>query len=240
MRTAVIVDDEPITRMDLSQMLEELGFRIAGQASDGFDAVELCRTHRPDVVLMDVRMPIFDGLSAAETIAGEEIAGCIVLLTAFSDAELIRRANEIGVTGYLVKPVEQRLLLPVIEVALAQSTRLRESRRAVAAAQQKLLDGKTIDRAKAMMAEHERISESEAYRRMQRMAMDKRCSLASLAAAVIRQLDAKASLRRAQRKLMETQGLSEQAAFSRIKEKAEQGRLTLEQAAEALAKEAQA
>ncbi|MEG2074767.1 MAG: response regulator, partial [Angelakisella sp.] len=121
MHTAIVVDDEPITRMDLSDMLREQGFSVVGEASDGFDAIELCRSLSPDVVLMDIRMPVFDGLSASETILSEELAGCVVLLTAFSSKELVERANQIGVTGYLVKPVEERLLLPTIEVALAQS-----------------------------------------------------------------------------------------------------------------------
>ena len=128
MKTVLIVDDEPITRMDLSDMLRELGFGVAGEAADGFDAMELCRLKRPDVVLMDVKMPIFDGLSASETILAEELAGCVVLLTAFSDPEIIRRAGAAGVTGYLVKPVDQKSLLPTIEVALAQSLRRSASR----------------------------------------------------------------------------------------------------------------
>ena len=102
-RTAVGVDDEPITRLDLVQMLEEMGFEVAGDAADGFDAIELCRLHHPDVVLMDIKMPVFDGLTASETIISEDLGGCVVLLTAFRDRELIDRASAIGVTGYLVK-----------------------------------------------------------------------------------------------------------------------------------------
>ena len=110
MNTVVIVDDEPITRMDLSDMLRELGFTVAGEAADGFDAIELCRSLRPDVVLMDVRMPVFDGLTATETILEEDLAGCVILLTAFSDREIIDRASRAGVTGYLVKPIDQKSL----------------------------------------------------------------------------------------------------------------------------------
>ena len=128
-RTAVVVDDEPITRLDLVQMLEEMGFEVAGDAADGFDAIELCRLHHPDVVLMDIQMPVFDGLTASETIISEDLGGCVVLLTAFGQRDIVERANRIGVTGYLVKPIEQRMLLPTIEVALAQSRRLRQSRR---------------------------------------------------------------------------------------------------------------
>ena len=123
MRRVIIADDEPITRMDLSDMLTELGFQVVGEAADGFDAIELCRSLQPDVVLMDVKMPIFDGLSAAETILSEELAGCVVLLTAFSDRELVRRAGEAGVTGYLVKPVDAGQLRTVLERYLKKTAR---------------------------------------------------------------------------------------------------------------------
>ena len=185
MRTVVVVDDEPIMRLDLRMMLEELGLSPVGEASDGFDAVEVCRQQRPDVVLMDVKMPVFDGFGAAEVILIEELAGCVVISTAFFDAQFIERANQIGVTGYLVKPIEQRLLLPTIEVALAQSERLREARRQTKAAQQKLADSRVIEQAKALLARERGIAESEAYRELQRLAMDKRCSIASLAATVV-------------------------------------------------------
>ena len=128
MRSVVIIDDEPTTRMDIGAMLEELDFQIVGEGGDGFDALEVCRKNLPDVVLLDVKMPVFDGLNAAEEILKQELAKCIVQLTAFDDRETIERAKRAGVTGYLVKPVEQRMLLPTIEVALEQSDRLRKSR----------------------------------------------------------------------------------------------------------------
>ena len=130
MKTVAVAEDEPITRMDICAMLEDLGFSVTGEASDGFDAIELCRRTRPDVILMDVKMPIFDGLAAAETICREDLAGCVVMLTAFSDEEIVARAAKAGVTGYLVKPIDRSKLLPTIEVAYAQSCRLRESRQA--------------------------------------------------------------------------------------------------------------
>lgn len=178
MKTVLIVDDEPITRMDLSDMLRELGFGVAGEAADGFDAMELCRLKRPDVVLMDVKMPIFDGLSASETILAEELAGCVVLLTAFSDPEIIRRAGAAGVTGYLVKPVDQKSLLPTIEVALAQSLRLRESRRQAREAERRIQEDRQIHKAQQVLSRTQRCSESEAYRQMRKAAMDKRIPLA--------------------------------------------------------------
>lgn len=183
----LVADDEPVVRMDLASMLGELGYEVAGEAGDGFDALEACRSLKPDVVLMDVRMPVFDGLTAAERILNEGACGCVVLLTAFNDAELIERAADVGVAGYLVKPVEQRLLRPTIEVALAQSRRLGESRGKTEEARRKLEESKLISRAQAILAEQEMISESEAYQVLRRLSMHKRTSMAVLAQALIEQ-----------------------------------------------------
>ena len=188
MRTVIIADDEPITRMDLADMLTELDFQVVGQAGDGFDAVELCRAKRPDVVLMDMKMPVFDGLTAAETILQEDLAGCVVLLTAFNDEPLIRRASEAGVSGYLVKPVAQRSLLPAIEVALAQSQRMRQAEatqqkmqeeRRIRKAQQYLAQAQRADRigpAKQMLAACRGYSEDKAHRYILQYARNHGCS----------------------------------------------------------------
>ena len=113
-RTAVVVDDEPITCMDVAEMLREMGFDVVGEAADGFDAVELCRVHRPDLVLMDARMPVFDGLTASKTILEKHYCNCIVLLTAYQDRDMIEKATKAGVSGYLVKPIDQTRLQPAI------------------------------------------------------------------------------------------------------------------------------
>jgi len=187
MTKILIADDEPITRMDLSGMLAELGYEVAGEAGDGFDAVELCRAKHPDLVLMDVKMPIFDGLSASKKILAEGLAGCVILLTAYNDTEIIERAKEIGITGYLVKPVEQRLLRPAIEMALAQSARLEKSRKETETAQKQLSDSRTVARAQGVLAKREGISESEAYALIRKLAMDKRISMAQLAETILEQ-----------------------------------------------------
>lgn len=187
MTRIVIAEDEPITRMDIGDMLKELGYEIVGSAADGFDAVELCKQKHPEVVLMDVKMPVFDGLSAAELIIRERLAGCVVLLTAFNDDDLIERAAKIGVTGYIVKPVEQRLLRPTIEMAVAQSGRLAQSRKETERAEKQLNDSRTVARAQAVLAKKQGISESEAYAVLRRMSMEKRVPMAVLALAVLRQ-----------------------------------------------------
>ena len=214
--TAVVVDDEPITRLDLRQMLEEMDFAVVGDAADGFDAIELCRRHKPDVVLMDIKMPVFDGMTASETIISEDLCGCVVLLTAFRDRELIERANRIGVTGYLVKPVEERLLLPTLEVAMAQARRLREARRETDDMKRRMEEQKAVDRAKAILAKKEGVGEGEAYRRLQQLAMEKRCTLASLARAVVAQAGGRETVNRAKEKLMRQKGLSEPEAYRAV------------------------
>ena len=187
MTRIVIADDEPITRMDIRGMLTELGYAVVGEAADGFDAVEICKREHPDVVLMDVKMPVFDGLSAAGLIVQKGLAGCVVLLTAFNDDTIITGAAEAGVTGYLVKPVNQRLLRPTIEMAVAQSERLARSRKETEKAEKQLSDSRAIARAQAVLAKKQGISESEAYATLRRMSMEKRISMATLALAVLRQ-----------------------------------------------------
>lgn len=187
MRTVAIVDDEPVTRMDLCGMLEELGFSIAGQASDGFDAIELCRRTHPDVVLMDMRMPVFDGLTAAETICREDLAGCVIMLTAFSDRDAVMRAAAAGVTGYLVKPIDPQKLLPTMEVAFAQAQRLRESRQRAENAERKMREDRLIHKAQKILARAQNCSEADTYAAMRKMAMNKRVSIASIAQAIVEQ-----------------------------------------------------
>lgn len=187
MRTVAVAEDEPITRMDICAMLKDLGFSVVGEASDGFDAIELCRRTKPDVILMDAKMPIFDGLAAAETICREELAGCVVMLTAFSDEEIVARAAGAGVTGYLVKPIDSGKLRPTIEVAYAQSCRLRESRQETEKAQRKLKEDREIHKAQRIFAQKQNCTDTEAYEKMRRLAMNKRVSLYSVACAILEQ-----------------------------------------------------
>ncbi len=230
--TAIVVDDEPITRLDLRQMLEEMSFSVLGDAADGFDAIELCRRHHPDVVLMDIRMPVFDGLTASETIISEDLAGCVVILTAFRDRELIEKANRIGVTGYLVKPVEERLLLPTLEVAMAQAQRLRDARRETAEMREKMEDQRVIDRAKALLAKKESIPEGDAYRRLQKLAMEKRATLAALARAVVAQESGREVIRRAKELLSRSDRLSEPEAYRAVTALAKERGIPPEEAAQ--------
>lgn len=191
MKTVVVAEDEPITRMDICAMLEDLGFSIAGEASDGFDAIELCRKAKPDIVLMDAKMPVFDGVSAAETICRDDLAGCVVMLTAFSDEDIVRRAVEAGVTGYIVKPVDRSRLLPAIEVAYAQACRLRESRNEAEIAQRRLKEDKAVHKAQKLFAKQQNCTDTEAYEKMRKLAMNKRVSMYAIACAILGQGDGK-------------------------------------------------
>ena len=216
MKTVAVVDDEPITRMNLREMLEELGYSVTAEAADGFDAVEICRKKHPDVVLMDVRMPVFDGLTAAKSILLERLAGCVVMLTAFSDMELVEKAVDIGVTGYLVKPVEQRLLRPTIEVAYNQRQRLLESMEETRQALEKIQQSKVIRNAQAKLSQMLKITEKEAYVQMRSMAMNKRISVYQAAAAILGEDDGKEKIQKAKQLLMNRKKCSESTAYKTI------------------------
>jgi len=230
----IIAEDEPIACMDLCETLKELGCEVVGTAADGFDAVELCREHKPDVILMDVNMPVFDGMSAAETIIEEDLAGCVVLLTAFSDSSLIERAKRIGITAYLVKPVNPQMLLPSIEVAFAQSQLLRKSRAETQKAKQKLEEDRRIRKAQVILAKNRACSEDEAYQWLRRTAMDKRISIAVLADAVLAQEERESIVSIAKNSLM-LQGMPEEKAYRRIAAYAKANDMTLEEAARIIA-----
>ncbi|MEA4846022.1 MAG: response regulator [Clostridiaceae bacterium] len=222
MKTLIIADDEPITRMDIRQMVEENGFSVLGEASDGFDAIELCRLHHPDIVLMDIKMPLFDGLEAARNILEQDLSGCVVMLTAYSDQELIERAGRAGVTGYLVKPIDQKRLLPAIEIAIAQGKRIKQAKTEAEKAKKRLNDSRIIDHAKAIIASEMEISEAQAYRELQSMSMSKHCAMASLAAKIVEGKSQLTEVRRAKMLLMEHYGLSEAAAYRRLSTRARQ------------------
>lgn len=231
MRTAIVADDEPITRMDIRQMLEESGISVLGEASDGFDAIELCRLYHPDIVLMDIKMPLFDGLEAARNVLEQDLAGCVVMLTAYSDKELLERAGQIGVTGYLVKPVQQKLLMPTIEISIAQGKRIRQARAEANEAKKQLCDSRIIERAKAIIALEMGTSEAQAYRELQTMSMKKRCSMASLAEKIVEGKSRHTEIQRAKKLLMEQYGLDEASAYRRLTAQAKREKRTLQEIA---------
>lgn len=231
MRKVVLADDDPITRIDLADILAREGFLVVGQGGDGFDAVQLCENSHPDLVLMDIKMPVFDGLDAARTIIAKNLAGCVVLLTAFRDDEFIARAKELGVAGYLVKPVDERTLLPAVEIAMAQSEKIRKMSGETESIRLQLEQKKVVDRAKAILAKKEGISESEAYARIQKAAMDKSMSMAAVAGRLVESADDRDAVDAAKSVLMNRYKIGESAAYRRIQKYGQENGCGLSQAA---------
>ncbi len=170
--------------MDLAEMLGEEGYDVVGQAGDGARAVELAEELRPDLVILDVKMPVLDGISAAESIAGQRIAPVIVL-TAFSQRELVERARDAGAMAYLVKPFSKSDLVPAIEMAVSRFAELAAVESEVADLKERLETRKVVDRAKGVLQEQLSLTEPEAFRWIQKTAMDLRLSMKQVAEGVI-------------------------------------------------------
>jgi two-component system, response regulator PdtaR len=184
-RTRVIIaDDESIIRMDLREMLTNLGYLVVGEVGDGQSAVNLSRELRPDIVIMDIKMPDMDGIEAASILTRERIAP-VLLLTAFSQKELVDRATEAGVAGYIVKPFRESDLGPAIEVALARFTEFRTLEQEVGNLQEALETRKVVDRAKGILMDSQGLKEAEAFRKIQKMSMNTRRPMKDVAEAII-------------------------------------------------------
>ena len=190
-RRVLIAEDEALIRLDLSEMLADEGFQVIGEAGDGVQAVQLARELRPDLVIMDVKMPKKDGIDAAAEIVAEQIAP-VVILTAFSQRDLIERARDAGAMAYLVKPFSKADLLPAIELAVARYAETAALRLEVADISQRLEARKIIDRAKGLLMTNQKMSEPEAFRWIQRTAMDRRTSMQAIAQAVLEGLTSRA------------------------------------------------
>ena len=182
----VIVDDEPVIRMDFREILTLNGYFVAGEAADGFDAVELCRREKPDLVIMDIKMSVFDGLSAAEVILSEGLSDCVILVSAYNDKEYVEEAKKVGVMNYLIKPIDEKSIIPAIEVALSRNEEMRAMKSEVEKLEKKLEDRKIIEKAKGIIMHREKISEEEAYCMLRNMSMKKRCSLRTLAEIIVK------------------------------------------------------
>lgn len=181
----VIADDEPITRMDVSEMLMEAGYDVVGKASDGFDAVEMCKKTRPDLVILDVKMPLLDGLMAAKIISEEELAGGILLLTAYSSSEFVEKAKSVGVLSYLVKPITKNALLPSVEIAIHKGKEIRDIKMAHQKTNDRLESRILVDRAKSILMSDKSMDEEDAYNYIRKMSMDKRCTMKEIAKVII-------------------------------------------------------
>ncbi|WP_413798691.1 ANTAR domain-containing response regulator [Streptomyces iranensis] len=180
----VIAEDEALIRLDLKEMLEEEGYSVVGEAGDGETAVALAQEHHPDLVILDVKMPVLDGISAAERIAADRIAP-VLMLTAFSQRELVERARDAGAMAYLVKPFSKSDVVPAIEMAVSRFTELKTLEQEVADLSQRLETRKLVDRAKSVLQTQYGLTEPAAFRWIQKTSMDRRLSMQQVAEAVI-------------------------------------------------------
>jgi len=180
----IIADDEPIIRMDLKEMLTNLGYLVVGEAGDGRSVVNMARELRPDLVIMDIKMPDMDGIEAARILTQEDIAP-VIFLTAYSQKELVDQAKEAGVVAYLVKPFRESDLAPAIEIALARFEQFRALKKEVADLKEALETRKLVERAKGILMDTQGLSEAEAFRRIQKLSMDTRKPMKEVAEAII-------------------------------------------------------
>ncbi len=180
----LIADDEPLIRMNLRETLQEQGYLVIGEAGDGQSAVNITRQLRPDLVLLDVKMPHMDGLAAAKIIHDEALAP-VLMLTAYSSRDLVDQARDAGVRGYLIKPVRDAELMPLIEVTLARWSEQTGRKRELIQLRDRLESRKLIERAKGHLMDSQGINEAQAFRRIQQLAMNNRKTMRDVAQAIM-------------------------------------------------------
>jgi response regulator NasT len=186
----LIAEDEAIIRLDLKEMLEEEGYDVVGEAADGEAALRLAREQSPDLVIMDVKMPGMDGLTAAGKIVDEQL-GAVLILTAFSQRDLVQRAAEAGAMGYLVKPFQKSDLMPAIDIALARHAQLAAVRGESASLSEQLETRKAVDKAKGRLMDGRGLSEADAFRHIQKRAMNERRSMRAVAEEIVAGADSR-------------------------------------------------
>jgi response regulator NasT len=183
-RRIVIAEDESISRMDLAEMLANLGYLVVGEAGDGRSAVNLARELRPELVIMDIKMPEMDGISAAKVLTEEKIAP-VLLLTAYSDREFVEGSLDAGVMGYIVKPFREAELVPAIELALARFREFRALEKQLGDTREVLETRKAVERAKGVLMDTQGMREAEAFRKIQKLSMNNRKSMREVAEAIL-------------------------------------------------------
>ena len=185
MRKIIVVDDEPITRMDICEILREANYDVVAEAGDGFDAIEQSKKYNPDFVIMDVKMPILDGLKAAKLITEQKLSRGIVLLTAYSNKEFIEEAKNIGIIGYIVKPIDEKSFIPNLEIIFNKQEEFEKLEKKYLKTSQKLEDRKKIDIAKSILMKTRNFTENEAYEYIRTLSMNKRCDMGKIADIII-------------------------------------------------------
>lgn len=181
----VVVDDDPIIRMDIREMLEEGGYWVAGEAKNGEEAVELIARLKPDLAIMDIKMPVMNGIKASQIIRRLQQDTSILLLTAYSQKELVKDAREAGVAAFLVKPVSEEDLLPAVEIALSQKEKMDSLKQDIKQLKQSIEERKLIEKAKGIVMQAYSLNEDEAYKKMREASMIARIPLSKLAAYIL-------------------------------------------------------
>jgi len=182
----LVAEDESLIRLDIVETLTEAGYEVVADAGDGEEALRLANEHEPDLAILDVKMPKIDGISVAEKL--QELSIPAVMLTSFSDTDLVKRASEAGAMAYVVKPFSSNDLLPAIQIALSRGQELLDLEAEIADLTERLETRKLLDRAKGLLQIKMKLTEPEAYRWMQKASMDRRLTIAQVAETVIRQL----------------------------------------------------
>lgn len=186
-RTVVVAEDEALIRLDIVEILQDQGFKVVAETDNGKEAIELAEQHQPDLVLMDVKMPTMDGITAAEEIGKKQLAP-VVLLTAFSQKELVDRAVEAGAMAYVVKPFTPNDLIPAIEVAISRFAQIKALQKEVSSVKEQFETRKVVDRAKSLLITKMGLTEPEAFRWIQKTSMDRRLSMREVAETIVNQV----------------------------------------------------
>lgn len=189
-RRVVVAEDEAVIRLDIVEMLREVGYDVVGEAADGESAIRLAEELRPDLVVMDIKMPVLDGISAAERIVKARIAP-VVLLTAFSQKELVERARDAGAMAYVVKPFTSNDLVPALEIALSRHAEIAALESEIADMTDRFETRKLVERAKSLLISNMGLSEPEAFRWIQKTSMDRRLTMREVAETVLEQIGSK-------------------------------------------------
>lgn len=185
-KRVVIADDEAIVRMDIREMLEAYDYEVVGEASDGIDAVELCKKLHPDLLLIDIKMPIMDGLTASRVIHEQDEQIAIIILTAYNDEHFIDKAADYGSIGYIVKPISESAMIPAIKIAVKRAEDMNSLRKELTEQKQKLEDRKMIDRAKGILSKSKGMDEEEAYSYLRTISMKKRLTIRDVAEMIVK------------------------------------------------------
>lgn len=181
----VVAEDETLTRMDIIEMLNEYGYNVVGEAADGLDALKECREKKPDIALLDIKMPLMTGLKVAQMLNEENFEGCIIILTAYNIKEFINEATENSIIGYLTKPIDEDIFISRLEMIYKTHLTMKGLKLEVEKAKNKLNERKLVERAKGILMIKKNLSEEEAYKLMRTLSMEKRMSMLELADIII-------------------------------------------------------